>query len=69
MDNPNKRSPNTIKGHFLLDIKEGIEKDGYYEYTAQGVVNAFQGENLVDYFKSHGFKIELKGDVYIFTSL
>ena len=57
------------KGHFLREIKEGIEKDRFYEFSARYVTNIFQGENLVDYFKSHGFKIELEGDVFIFTSL
>lgn len=69
MSNSNKRGPNTIRGHFLLDIKEGIQKDRFYEFSAKYVVNTFQGENLVDYFKSHGFKIELEGDICIFTSL
>jgi hypothetical protein len=57
------------KGHYLRDIKEGIEKDRFYELSVIAISNEFRGENLVDYFKSHGFKIELEGDVYIFTSL
>jgi hypothetical protein len=58
-----------IHEHTLDEIKSDIKQNGYSSIMASFITNMFEGINLKEYFESHGYKIRLEEDRYIFTPL
>ena len=56
-----------FKGHDLDKYFNDIKINGYAQENAFYITNAYNHENIKEYFKKNNLKYKIQDDMYIFT--